>query len=55
MTEKITGAEAKRRVRLHVEQLKSDYDALWVRYCEVVHENVALAKENDKLRNGATR
>lgn len=47
----ITGKEAKRRIIRNVELLRRDYDELWRRYREVVHENVELAAENDRLRN----
>lgn len=53
--EKITGDDAKKRIIRYVSILKADYDRLWQRYREVVHENAMLAVENDKLRNGVSR
>ena len=47
----ITSEDAKRRIIRNVELLRRDYDELWRRYREVVHENVELAAENDRLRN----
>lgn len=35
----ITGTEAKRRIIRNVELLRRDYDELWQRYVDVVHEN----------------
>ena len=48
----ITSEDAKRRIIRNVELLRRDYDELWRRYREVVHENALLCAENDRLRNG---
>ena len=49
--EKMTCDDAKRRIIRRFEIMRRDYDELWRRYREVVHENVELAAENDRLRN----
>ena len=49
--EKMTCDDAKRRILRRFEIMRRDYDELWRRYREVVHENVELAAENDRLRN----
>lgn len=50
MRERITSADAKQRILRNFELLRRDYDSLWRRYAEVVHENALLNAENDRLR-----
>lgn len=40
-------------IAAHVEKLKSDYEELWERYEEVVHENAELNAKLDRLRRDA--
>ena len=51
--ETITGADAKQRIIRYVALIRRDYDELWQRYREVVHENAMLCAENDRLRREA--
>ena len=51
MKETITGRDAKQRIVRYVSILKRDYNSLWQRYREVVHENALLNAENDRLRH----
>ena len=48
--EVITGADAKQRIITYTAQMRSDYDQLWQRYRQVVHECAELHAENDRLR-----
>ena len=36
-------------ITAHVDELKSDYEKLWQRYCEVVHENAELHARIDRM------
>lgn len=40
-------------IAAHVEKLKSDYEELWERYEEVVHENARLNELLDRHRRAA--
>ena len=46
----ITSEDAKRRIIRNVELLRRDYDELWQRYVDVVHENARLCEKLDRLR-----
>ena len=46
----ITSEDAKRRIIRNVELLRRDYDELWQRYVDVVHENAQLCEKLDRLR-----
>ncbi|MBQ1450882.1 MAG: hypothetical protein IIZ12_08145 [Eggerthellaceae bacterium] len=48
--EVITGADAKQRIITYTAQMRSDYDQLWQRYRQVVHECAELHAENHELR-----
>ena len=48
--EVISGADAKQRIITYTAQLRGDYDQLWQRYRQVVHECAELHAENDRLR-----
>lgn len=51
----ITGQDAKRRIICNIERLRRDYDKLWGRYVEVVHENAQLCAELDRARREGWR
>ncbi len=53
--EQISGADAKQRIITYTAQMRSDYDQLWQRYRQVVHECAELHAENDRLRTSLTR
>lgn len=48
--EKMTCDDAKRRILRRFEIMRRDYDELWQRYVDVVHENAQLCEELDRLR-----
>ena len=48
--EVISGADAKQRIITYTAQMRNDYDQLWQRYRQVVHECAELHAENDRLR-----
>ena len=51
----ITCKEAKRRIIRNVDLLRRDYDELWQRYVDVVHENARLCAELDRVRREGWR
>ena len=51
--EQITGEDAKQRIIRYVALQRHEYDVLWRRYREVVHECAMLHAENDRLRREA--
>lgn len=51
----ITGKDAKRRIIRNVELLRRDYDELWTRYVDVVHDNARLCAELDRARREGWR
>lgn len=51
----ITAEDAKRRIIRNVELLRRDYDDLWKRYVDVVHENAQLCEELDRFRREGSR
>lgn len=55
-SEVISGADAKQRIITYTAQMRRDYDQLWQRYRQVVHEcalehakNVRLTKQLERL------
>lgn len=53
--EQISGADAKQRIITYTAQLRGDYDQLWQRYRQVVHECAELHAENHELRASLNR
>ena len=53
--EVISGADAKQRIITYTAQLRGDYDQLWQRYRQVVHECALLHAENHELRSSLNR
>ena len=53
--EQISGADAKQRIITYTAQLRGDYDQLWHRYRQVVHECAELHAENHELRASLNR
>lgn len=49
----LSAQEAKRRIARVVERMRADYEVLWARYCEVVHENALLNERLNRYERAA--